>query len=189
MSEYNLFNGERIRLTAMAEQDAESLARWSEDAEYLRSLDTDYALPRSAEFFRESIKSTAADAKNLEFGIRLLEGDLLIGFVALHSIEWNNQAGMLAIGIGERDYRGKGYGTEAVRLLLRYAFDELNMNRVGLDVISNNKAAIRSYEKAGFVAEGATRQSVLRDGQKLNRIYMGVLREEWRGLSKDASPL
>ena len=93
--------------------------------------------------------------------------------------EWNNQCGLLAIGIGEEKFRSKGYGTDALRLILRYAFFELNLNRVGLDVISYNKRAVRAYEKVGFKVEGTMRESVLRDGHKYDRIIMSILRNEY----------
>ncbi|WP_206923029.1 GNAT family N-acetyltransferase [Alicyclobacillus suci] len=179
----DLFKGNRIRLTALQEADAEAYARWSEDGEYLRNLDTDYAVPRTAAFFRENIQHNSSNPNVVEFGIRLLDKEALIGFVAVHSIEWNNHAGRLAIGIGDSAHRGQGLGTEALKLVLRYAFHELNLNRVGLDVIANNEAAIRSYEKAGFVIEGTVRDAVLRDGQAHDRIYMGILRRDWQSRS------
>jgi len=175
----NIFAGPRIRICALEKEDAQAFARWSEDAEYTRNLDTDCAAPRSADFFRAEMESRASAKDGWEFGIRAMEGNKLIGFIALHSIEWNNRAGIMSIGIGEPGYRGGGYGTEAVRLILRYAFCELNLNRVGLDVISGNEAAIRCYEKAGFRREGAAREAVQRDGRKCDRIYMGILFDEW----------
>lgn len=175
----DLFRGRLVQLAAPRQEDAATLAYWSHDADYLRDVDTDYARPRPPEAFAPPT-SPSADA--IEFRLRTLEDDRLIGFVALHSIEWNNRAGLLSIGIGERDYRGMGYGRDALQLILRYAFDELNLERVGLDVISSNTAAIRAYEGAGFRREGALRAAVLRDGQRHDRIVMGLLREEWLGL-------
>ncbi|SDW75889.1 Protein N-acetyltransferase, RimJ/RimL family [Marininema mesophilum] len=183
MNPSNIFRGARIRFTAVTEQAAEAYAKWSEDAEYLRNLDTDYAVPRSADSFRAEIQAGSGQGGGIEFAVHTVTDDKLIGFAALHSIEWNNQAGRLSIGIGEKDCRNKGYGTEALQLLLQYAFHELNLNRVGLDVIGSNRAAIRSYEKAGFIIEGVIREGVLRDHQKVDRIYMGILRREW---DKDA---
>ncbi|NTU75208.1 MAG: GNAT family N-acetyltransferase, partial [Anaerolineaceae bacterium] len=113
------------------------------------------------------------------FHVRTIQDDRLIGFVALHSIEWNNQAGMLAIGIGEPEFRGRGYGHETLELILNYAFNELNLYRVGLHVIANNASAIRTYEAAGFVKEGVQRSSVFRDQQRIDCIHMGILREEY----------
>jgi RimJ/RimL family protein N-acetyltransferase len=129
------------------------MARWSEDPDYMRSLDTDYARPRPEREFGPEAYSQAAGPNSVEFRLRTLEDDRLIGFVALHTIEWNNRAASLAIGIGEAAYRGKGYGTEALRLILRYAFDELNLERVGLDVIANNEAAIRPTSAWAFATK------------------------------------
>ncbi|MBE6051446.1 MAG: GNAT family N-acetyltransferase [Clostridium sp.] len=180
MKNTNLFQGIRIYLDAMNQNDAETLVAWSRDSEYLRNLDTDIARPRSVEFYEESIQSSNSDSDMIELGIRTLEDDVLIGFVALHSFEWNNRTACVSIGIGDKNYRNNGYGTEAVKLILKYAFNELNLNRVGLDVIGNNKAAIRCYEKAGFKTEGIIREGVIRDGVKQNRIYMGILYKEWK---------
>jgi RimJ/RimL family protein N-acetyltransferase len=176
----NLFCGSLLRLAAPREEDVAIIARWSEDADYIRALDTDYARPRPIQEIAGLHNPEQRDPNGLLFHLRTLEGDRLIGFVALHSIEWNNRAGLLSIGIGEVDFRGKGYGSEALRLILRYAFDELNLDRVGLDVISNNERAIRAYEKAGFRHEGAMRGAVLRDGCRHDRLLMGILREEWQ---------
>jgi RimJ/RimL family protein N-acetyltransferase len=174
-----LFRGKLVRLAPSTRDDAEVFARWSQDADYLRNLDTDYARPYSAESYIERFNPGHESPNSVVFHLRTLEDDRLIGFAALHSIEWNNQAGLLAIGIGEPDYRGRGYGTDALRLLLRYAFEELNLYRVGLDVIANNARAIHAYERAGFKQEGVQRDAVLRDGQRYGRIVMGILRDEW----------
>lgn len=173
----DLFKGKLIRLIAVRNSDAEEMASWQEHSDYLRKVDTDFALPKSIEALRERDQSKGSG--NIEFRLRTLEEDKLIGFVALHGMEWNNQACLLAIGIGNPEYRGKGYGTEALNLILRYAFYELNLNRVGLDVISYNLPAIKAYEKAGFMVEGQMRSAVLRDGKQYDRVIMGILREEW----------
>jgi RimJ/RimL family protein N-acetyltransferase len=178
----DLFRGRLVRLSAPRQEDTAILVRWSHDASYLRALDTDYARPRGPE---DLGRTDAASANGVEFRLRTLDDDRLIGFVVLHSIEWNNRAGLLSIAIGEPDYRGKGYGSDALRLVLRYAFHELNLERVGLDVISNNTAALRAYERAGFRREGTLRRAVLRDGQHHDLIVMGILRDEWLAHSPD----
>ena len=85
----------------------------------------------------------------------------------------------MGIGIGEQTCWSKGRGTDAMRIFLRYAFTELNLHRISLDVLDSNARAIRSYEKAGFVVEGHARQVVRRDGQRGGLIFMGILRDEW----------
>lgn len=103
------------------------MSQWSEDAGYLRALDTDYARPLTAKECAERLNSTQSDPNALEFHLRTVDGDRLIGFVALHSIEWNNQTATLAVGIGEPGFRGKGSGTDALRQILGYAFEELDL--------------------------------------------------------------
>jgi RimJ/RimL family protein N-acetyltransferase len=171
-----LFHGKLLRFSAVAPSDSEQLAKFDEDAEYLRRLDTDYAFPKPIEAFN---RSGDRSSNEVEFMLRPIDNDRLIGFVALHSIEWNNQACLLAIGIGEPAYRGKGYGTEALNMILRYGFHELNLNRIGLDVIEYNDNAIAMYKKAGFKEEGRMRSAVLRDGNSYDRIIMGILKNEW----------
>jgi RimJ/RimL family protein N-acetyltransferase len=89
----------------------------------------------------------------------------------------------VGIGIGERAYWGKGYGTDAMKVALRFAFTEINLERVTLNVFEYNPRAIRSYEKAGFKHEGRMRGALLKDGRRWDMIYMGILREEWLQLT------
>ena len=84
----NLFRGRLVRLVAPSEGDATVMARWSEDAGYLRAVDSDYARPISAEEFAFRLSPDQADPNRLEFHLRTLDKDRLIGFVALHSVEW-----------------------------------------------------------------------------------------------------
>ncbi|HWQ04363.1 MAG TPA: GNAT family protein [Longilinea sp.] len=175
----NLFYGTRIRLAAFHPEDAEIAAHWTEDGEYQRQMDTDFARPSTPAEQAEMLTSRRS-SNSVNFALRTLDGDRLIGFVAIHSIEWNNQCGTLSMGIGEAEFRGKGYGSEALNLILNYAFNELNLYRVGLDVIGTNERAIRAYQKAGFREEGCLRASVFRDGQRQDRILMSVLRDEWQ---------
>jgi RimJ/RimL family protein N-acetyltransferase len=85
----------------------------------------------------------------------------------------------VGIGIGEAEYRGKGYGTDAMQVILGFAFRELNLHRVSLSVFEYNPRAIRSYEKAGFRHEGRLRAEINRDGRRWDVLMMGILRTEW----------
>lgn len=173
---HSFFHGSLVRLAAPRSEDIEVMAAWGENAEYLRNVDTDIAFIKTKEEFADEGKSRSNGAY---FRLRTLEEDKLVGFVVIHSIEWNNRAGKLAIGIGETEHRSKGYGTDALALILRYAFHELNLDRVELNVISYNTRAIRAYERAGFVHEGRLRSAVYRDGKRYDLLVMGILREEW----------
>jgi RimJ/RimL family protein N-acetyltransferase len=177
----NLFHGELVKLSAIREEDAAIMAKWGEDSEYLRNVDTDIALPVTKEQYENEGES---DPNEAYFRLRTIESDKLIGFVVIHRIEWNNQAGLLAIGIGDSKNHSKGYGSDALKLILRFAFHELNLNRVGLDVIEYNKKAIHAYEKVGFQHEGRMRSAVSRDGKSYDRLIMGILRLEWEALNQ-----
>jgi len=177
-----LLRGKLVHLvTANSETDAETMARWSRDSEYQRLLDSDPARPKSAKHAKEEIAEWMEHERpdNFGFVIRTLAEDRLIGFVGLGGINWPNGDGFVGIGIGERKDGDKGYGTDAMRVILQYAFAELNLYRVSLDVFGENRRAIRSYEKVGFVVEGCERQYENRDGHRCDMIYMGILHEEW----------
>ena len=176
----NLLTGKLVRLAAFnPEADAAIVARWSLDTEYHRLGDNDPAYPRSAKMAREWLERGNDDV--FGFAIRTLGDDRLIGDIGLWIENWSHAEGWVGIGLGERDYWGNGYGTDAMRLMLRFAFNELNLLRVTLGVYAYNPRAIRSYEKAGFRREGLVRGDCRRDGQRWDSVFMGILRDEWLG--------
>lgn len=171
-----------MRLTGPRPDDAEILSRWSEDASYRRLMDTDAPRPHSPQAQRERDEGADADPNIYEFRVRPLGEDRLLGFVAVHGIEWPNRHAWIAMGIGESADRRLGYGEESLRILLRFAFHELGLHRLSLDVISSNHPAIALYHKVGFREEGRLRQRVLRDGITSDLLYMGLLAPEWEEL-------
>ena len=180
MMNSNLFTGHLIRLAALdAEASAEWFARWDRDMEYMRLLDSDPRHLLTAKQIKAEIEKQETAGQEIAFAIRTLADDRLIGFVDLDGFNRAHGDSFVGIGIGDRAYWGRGYGTDTMRVLLRYAFTELNLFRVSLDVFSYNLRAVRSYEKAGFMVEGRQRQALCRDGQHHDLIFMGVLRDEW----------
>ncbi|MGH2523582.1 MAG: GNAT family N-acetyltransferase, partial [Anaerolineales bacterium] len=177
-----LFEGERIRLSPHdPDKDAETESRWTHDPAYLRLLSLDPARPLSPGQIKKKYEEAEKDKSHnrFSFAIRAREDDRLIGFARLERIEWNNGAGWLALGIGAPEDRRKGYGTEALRLLLRYAFDELNLHRLSAATPEYNTGALRLLEKTGFRAEIRRRQAFNRAGRRWDDIWFGILREEW----------
>jgi RimJ/RimL family protein N-acetyltransferase len=179
----DLFTGQLVRLAAQdIEKYSQAFHRWGHDSEYLRLLSSDPAR-------RYSVKGTQAWLERLQenksvfsFGIHTLEDDRLIGDVGLDGVNWHHRESFVGIGIGSREDWGKGYGTDAMRVILRYAFTELNLYRVSLNVFEYNERAIRSYEKAGFTVEGRLRQYMHRDGRRWDVVFMGILQPEWEKL-------
>ena len=182
----SLFQGRLVRLTAEDPAvTAEQFVRSNRDSEYVRLLDNTEARLWSVKKVKEWLekgfeKETPA---TFTFSIRILESDRLIGFVGLGGVQWSQGDAWMGIGLGDRQDWGKGYGTDALRVLLRYTFTELNLHRVSLGVFEYNPRALRSYEKAGFRMEGRQRKLYEREGRRWDGIVMGILREEWEQLA------
>jgi RimJ/RimL family protein N-acetyltransferase len=182
MVEGDLFCGDMVRLIVdETEEIARALGRWSRDSEYWRLASMDDSLPRSEKLVKEWIEKIREKDPfdSYRFSIRKLTDNNLIGDICLDIVGWHRTEAFVGISIGEREEWGKGYGSDAMHLILRYAFLELNLKRVSLDVFSYNQRAIRSYEKAGFIREGCQRGMLLKDGQRYDMLFMGILREEW----------
>jgi RimJ/RimL family protein N-acetyltransferase len=178
----NSLSGKMVRLTAEEPRVlAGACARWNQDSEYLRLLDARAVNQVSAKKIGEWIEKDQEKDPPVEylFGIRTLESDKLVGFIDLEGAMFPHGEAFVGIGLGERDMWGKGYGTDAMEVILRYAFEELNLHRVSLNTFEYNSRAIRSYEKAGFVHEGRMRNFLQREGQRWDLLFMGILREEW----------
>lgn len=179
----DLFRGELVRLTAEEPEPAgKAFARWDRDSEYYRLLDMDPSQLWSPKKIKEWIEKDLEKEEPNEFffHMRTLEGDHHIGFIGLFVDAWSHRDAWVGIGIGERTFWNNGYGTDAMRVILRYGFTELNLHRVTLGVFAYNQRAIRSYEKAGFKLEGRERQRLHRDGEHADCLLMGILREEWQ---------
>jgi RimJ/RimL family protein N-acetyltransferase len=179
----DLFRGKLVRLAAAEpETFGKLLAQWGRDSVYLRQLDSDPVMQWSAKKYTAWIErddSPEVPQQEYDFRINTLQDDRLIGFVSLFLLTPHHRDAWVGIGIGEPEYRGKGYGTDAMRVILRYAFAELNMHRVSLGLFAYNTRALHSYEKAGFKLEGRERGSELRDGQRTDMLYMGILKSEF----------
>lgn len=181
----NLLRGDKVRLTALTSQDISAMARWWEDVYYLRHYAGEPAMPRNEEQLGRRFDAGYTPTDAYRFAIRALESDDLIGVLDLDGIGWNNRTAWFSIAIGDAANRGRGYGTEASVLGLRFAFDELNLRRVSLTVFSYNQPAIAIYEKLGFVREGVYREFIERDGQVFDMYLYGLLRREWRESERD----
>jgi RimJ/RimL family protein N-acetyltransferase len=170
--------GQLVRLASIDfEKDPALIAAWAQDSEYTHLQDADAARLFSGKQTREWLEKDLEESTFL--GIRILTDDRLIGFISLGGFDWAARNVWIGIGIGERTDWGKGYGTDAMRIVLRYAFNTLNLNRVTLDVFEENVRAQRCYEKCGFQVEGRARQFLNRHGTRSDLIYMGILREDW----------
>lgn len=164
------------------EQDAVAMADWTRDSEYFR-----LAMSEPARFrYPPAQKKWLEDeSTGYMFMIKTVEDQKVIGQVGISEINPVSLEGWLSIAIGERNYWGKGYGAEAMRLIMEFGFSVLNLNRISLDVFEYNPRAIHVYQKLGFKIEGAERQHLNRDGKRWDLIHMGLLKEEWLQIYHD----
>jgi len=174
-----LFIGTLVRLAAPAPDDHAAFARWSEQDGYQRGFDNDPAKPISAEAHAEWERPFLNAPQSYMFRLRTLEDDRLIGVGALGDVQWVHRTAMLGIAIGDPEYWDRGYGSEAVRLLLRYGFEELNLHKLWLTTIGFNVRAQRAFEKVGFVREGVQRDMIEREGRRFDLLYYDMLRADW----------
>jgi len=178
----NILKGELVRLSSTdAEEMSKALARWRRDSEFNRLLNMGVMHLDSAKAIQQWIEKDMENegSKEYFFAMRTLADDKLIGGLGLDVVEWAFRDAFVAIFIGEREYWGKGYGTDAMNVLLGYAFLELNLRRVSLGVFEYNPRAIRSYEKVGFRNEGRQRLFLNREGKRWDMFLMGIFRNEW----------
>lgn len=187
----DLLRGKLVRFTA-EEPDARAKVEvhWQRDSEFHRLLDDTPAMFESQkklkEWFEKQIEK-GFEPHRISFSVRTLDEDRLIGGLGM----WLNlvhSEGWVGLGIGDREFWGKGYGTDMMNVCLQYAFTELNLRRMSLGLMEYNPRALRSYEKAGFRLEGRTRKDISRDGKRYDSLWMGILREEWLQMQKEGTP-
>jgi RimJ/RimL family protein N-acetyltransferase len=180
-----LFEGQDVRFGPIDhEKDAEIESRWMHDSEFMRMMEVVPARPLSAALIKkqyEKLEKEMDENKNLYyFTIRAREDDHLIGRASIQWIDWANGNGFLRLGIGAAEDRRKGYGTQALQMLLRFAFAELNLFRVSAIVPEYNLGAIALMKKFGFVQEVSRRKSLERDGRRWDLYVFGLLKDEWQ---------
>jgi RimJ/RimL family protein N-acetyltransferase len=175
-----ILQGANVQLTALTSNDLPSVASWYQNTNFLRLVDARPAYPKTetalGQWLEEQHKATDA----FVFAVRLLENNELLGWVELDGILWTHRVSGVSIGIGNQNHWGKGYGYEAMQLVLQFAFHELNLYRLQLTVFSYNKRAIALYEKLGFKQEGMYREFLQRDGKRYDMYLYGLLYPEWQ---------
>lgn len=174
--------GDRVVLRAMEQSDLPRVQRWMNDPEVLRRVYTYRHLSLDAE--ARWLQQMHESSTDFVFAIDTKDGTgaaLHVGTTGIHHVDWKNRTCMVGIVIGEERCRGQGLGTEAMRLLVRYAHQELGLHRVELEVYPFNQPAIRSYQKLGFRLDGTRRAATFREGQFHDVLVMSVLPGELQG--------
>jgi RimJ/RimL family protein N-acetyltransferase len=173
--------GERIRLRAPEREDIPIFTRWFSDPEVTRGLALylPFSIAEEENWFDNMIKRPPEEHP---LTIEVKEGDEWkpignMGLFAFDKVAHNAEVGIV---IGEKDYWDQGYGTEAMKLMLKHGFNTLNLHRIMLKVYAYNERAIRTYEKVGYVLEGRLREAIYYNGKYHDILLMGVLRSDWQ---------
>lgn len=185
-----LFESEDLRLGPIDhEKDPAIESKWTHDSDFMRMMETAPARPLSVAMVKkqyEKLEKQVEEEKNIfPFMIRALADDRLIGKASIQQIEWTNGNGWIRLGIGAAEDRRKGYGTQTLRMLLHFAFAELNLFRVTAAVPEYNEAAIALLRKFVFVQEVCRRQAIERDGRCWDLYVFGLLQDEWRNSARN----
>ena len=184
-----LFEGQLIRLGPIDhEKDPEIVSQWTHNGGFMRMMYTEPARPLSVWQVKkklEELEKSIEENKNLfHFRIRTCSDDRLVGFAELSWISWTNASGHIQLGIGALKDQRQGYGRETLHLLLRYAFDELNLYRLTAVIPEYNLPALALFKGFGFVEEVRRRQALEHDSRRWDLLQSGLLAEDWKETEK-----
>ena len=174
-----MLKGKKIILRSYEKEDIEKAHEYINNYELMKFLNPSFILPRSLKSEEEYINSIDKDPdKSFSFAIDTLKGKY-IGGCGYFNVNRKNGTCYIGIFIGDKNYWGKGYGTDANKVLLNYLFNEFNIRKVLLNVFAYNKRAIKSYEKLGFKIEGTLVDNIYRDGKYYDEIIMALFKNDF----------
>lgn len=171
---------ERIYLRSICELDAPIILESTMDEEirYMTGTKPNFSL----EQIKTHIDTINNDSSRYDFAICLKGNDEMIGDLSILDINEGNQNAGFRISMASIPLTGKGYGTEAIKIVLSFVFEQLKLNRLQLEVFSHNLRGIRAYEKIGFVKEGTLRQSLYYNDVYSDEIIMAILKSDYKNI-------
>lgn len=174
MKYFKKLEGERIYLSPVSSMDAEIYTKWMNDEAICKNTNAVariMTLSHEQEFLQQAPDILAIIKK---------ENDELLGNISFDKVDYHNRNAEIGLFIGEKENRHQGYGSEALHLMLRYGFQELNFHTITLVVLSFNHSAIECYEKVGFQIVGRIKEVMYTNGQYYDRVVMQIMEKEWR---------
>ena len=173
-----MLKGDKIYLRSFQLEDKERTIKWKNDMA-IRKMAMYHPYPITKELEADLFDNILHDESNkhIYFAICEKESDKMVGFISLRNINWVNRNCEFGIIIGKENARGKGFGKEATKLIIDYAFKYLNLHKISLNVLEENKPAINLYKNLGFKEEGILKEHFYWDGKYYGVIIMGLLRE------------
>ena len=173
--------GRRINLRLVTMDDAEDFATWINDPEISQYLSRGFPTDMKSE--TNWVNSLYPSEKNIIFAIETAEGEL-IGNIGLHKIDYVSRSAITGTMIGNQNFHGKGYGSEAKMLLLNYAFNTLNLRKINSEAISFNKRSVNYSLKCGYEIEGVRKKEIYKNGRYHDMVLLAVFKKNWIPLWK-----
>ena len=173
-----MYCGKLVRLRAYRKNDIPKAQEFLNDFEVRKLLQPTVPYPYTMEDEEKWYEGISAIKDTYTFAIETLDG-IYLGGCGVNSIDWKNRKAEIGIFIGDKDYWGKGYGSDAIQILVKFIFEEMNINKIGLSVYSYNERAKKAYKKCGFVEDGVLREEIFREGKYHDEIIMSMLKREY----------
>jgi RimJ/RimL family protein N-acetyltransferase len=168
--------GEHVILRAFERDDAERCYRWMNDPNIVRTLKSRYpiAFQNEIQWLESAMHGNASER---HFAIERKDDRTHIGNASIHEIEWVSRVGVIGLFIGEPTAWNRGFGSDAIRTLVRFAFDEMNLQKLRIHVFDYNDRAKHVLETQGFVQEGRLRREFYRDGTYHDIVIYSTFRD------------
>ena len=173
--------GNRIRLRAMSRKDLPDFVNWLNDPEVLQYLSfyTPLSIEQEEKWYEE-ILTHPVEEHPLVVEARTENDWMMVGNIGFNNVDQHERSAEVGIFIGDKAFHNKGYGTEALCLIVDYGFMTLNFHRIYLRVYANNPRGVRCYEKVGFKQEGRMREAHFFEGRYIDILLMSILKDEWK---------
>lgn len=171
--------GKKVLLRAIEREDLEFLRKMMND-ENLEKYVVGWSLPISKYEQEKWFEKQVGDKDNLKF-IAEVDGEP-IGLATITNIDWKNRKACHGVKLYSDDVKGKGYGTDIVKTIMKYAFEELQINKLYSTILEYNEASLRLYKKCGWEQEGVLKESVYKNNRYINEIVIGILKEQYENI-------
>ena len=182
-----MYNGDLVKLRAYKEDDVERAVVFINDEEVKKLLDSNTPFPMTKWQEEDWIKSRKVGADlTYDFAIEDLETGKYIGGCSINECNLKNRNCTIGIMIGDKEYWGKGYGSDALKVLIKFIFEEVNMKKIKLGVFSFNNRAIACYKKVGFKEEGILKNELYRSGKYYDIVQMAIFKDEWINIAQQS---